>query len=234
MPRVRRGCIREVRANCLQEIRCPPVVQEEYSLSHSPERGSTELLWSRLNLNDVIREVRSHIMEHKIRKQGDRPVLKNRAEHHRSSLHLRCVAERAANAFEDNTAPLSASARMRIRGWPIGESHQELKLIPVRQDVQRVIESKVTRVIARGANYIVGLRFFGALTPGIFFCRCRERLIGYSHLNVICLSSEDRYRFVLALPPESSDGAVIPASIWVPFDSNESALRGSSIMVRKD
>src|SRR5215470_20450922 len=111
----------------LKQIRCSSVVQEENTLTDSPERSGPELVRAGLALDDVVREFRAHVVQHQVRKQIDRPVLKNRAEHDGRRLHLRRMAQSASDALKDDSASLGARARMRVWRWAVSEAHHELE-----------------------------------------------------------------------------------------------------------
>src|SRR5258708_7528875 len=56
----------------------------------------------------------------------------------------------------------------------------------------------------------------------IFFALIRKIVIGYAHLHVVRLAREDLERFVLRLPSEPRDGAVVAVRVQVSLDAEES------------
>src|SRR5262245_22932066 len=110
----------------LKQIRRPSVVQEEDTLTDSPERSGPELVGTGLALDDVVCEFCAHVVQQQVGKQFDRPVLQNRAEHDRGRLHLWRMAQSAADTLKDNSSPLGALARSWVWRRSIGEAHHEL------------------------------------------------------------------------------------------------------------
>jgi hypothetical protein len=48
---------------CLKQIRCAPIVQEEHTLADSPSRSRADLIRAGASLRDSVREVTSHMMQ---------------------------------------------------------------------------------------------------------------------------------------------------------------------------
>src|SRR5215813_11420334 len=218
----------------LKQIRCPSVVQEEDTLADSPERSGPELVGTGLTLDDVVREFCAHVVQHQVRKQFDRPVLQNRAEHDRRRLHLWCMAQSASNALKDNSSPLGALARIWVWRRSVGEAHQELELHPIGQDVERIAKSFVLGIIFLRADGVIRFRLLRALAAGILFLGGRKSFVGNPHLYVVCLTREDGDRFVLGLPPEARDGAVVAAAIGMAFDAELGAPLGGRLVLRQN
>src|SRR5262249_25115871 len=68
----------------------------------------------------------------------------------------------------------------------------------------------------------------------IFFPGRLKQLVGNAHLDVIGLAGEHRQRFVLRLPAEPSDRAVVAAAVRVPSDAEGSSLLGGRSILRED
>src|SRR5262245_27690734 len=124
-PWIRRRWKREMGKDGFKQIRRSSVMQEEDTLTDSPERSGPELVGTGLALDDVVCEVCAHVVQHQVRKQIDGPVLQNRAEHYRRCLHLRRMAQSASDAFKNDSASLGARARIRVGRWPVSEAHHE-------------------------------------------------------------------------------------------------------------
>src|SRR5262245_43554208 len=168
----------------LKQIRRSSVVQEEDTLTDSPERSGPELVGTSLALDDVVCEVCAHVVQHQVRKQFDRPVLQNRTEHDRRRLHLWRMAQSASDALKDNSASLGARARIRVGRRTVSETHHELELHPIGQDVS--------------------------------------------------LTRKNGDRFVLGLPPEACDGAVVAAAIGMAFDAKLGPPPRGGFMLRQN
>src|SRR5262245_50763615 len=87
-----------------------PIMQEEHPLSDAPKRRRAELVGAGEGLDDVVRKPGAHVMDQQVRVQVDRPVLQDSALQDRSGLHLRRMAETAADGAEYRFAPDGARA----------------------------------------------------------------------------------------------------------------------------
>src|SRR5215471_15663423 len=114
MPRVRRRRRGKMSQDGLDQVRGPTIMQEEDSLTDSPERSCAELVGARLPLHNVVGQVCAHVMQHQVGEKIYRTVLQNRTEHDRSRLHLRRVAQRTSDALKNSTAAPGALAGIRI------------------------------------------------------------------------------------------------------------------------
>ncbi len=56
----------------------------------------------------------------------------------------------------------------------------------------------------------------------------REQFVGHSHFDVVGFAGKDFQRFVLRLPPEPRHGAIVPAEVGVPRNS-QALLEGGVI-----
>src|SRR6267378_1465194 len=63
-----------MQADRLNQVSGPPVVQEEYALTDTPQRCRTEFVWSRGALGNPVRQSRAHMMHEQIREQTCRLV----------------------------------------------------------------------------------------------------------------------------------------------------------------
>src|SRR5215510_11838715 len=218
----------------LKQVRRSSVVQEEDTLTDSPERSGPELVGTSLALDDVVCEVCAHVVQHQVRKQFDRPVLQNRAEHDRRRLHLRRMAQSAADALKDDSASLGARARMRVGRRPVSEAHHELELHPIGQDVERIVKAFVLGIIFLHADGVIRFRLLRTLAARILFLCGRKSFVGNPHLHVVSLTRKNGDRFVLGLPPEARDGAVVAAAIGMAFDAELGAPPGGGFMLRQN
>src|SRR5215468_6515483 len=218
----------------LKQIRRPSVVQEEDTLTDSPERSGPELVGTGLALDDVVCEFYAHVVQHQVGKQFDRPVLQNRAEHDRRCLHLWRMAQSAPNALKDDLASPGALAWIRVWRRSIGEAHHELELHPIGQDVERIAKSFVLGIIFLRADGVIRFRLLRALAAGILFLGGRKSFVRNPHLYVVSLTRKNGDRFVLGLPPEARDGAVVAAAIGMAFDAKLGAPPGGGFMLRQN
>ena len=138
-----------------KQIRRSSVVEEEDPLTNSPEWRGSEFVWARLALDDFVCQLRAHVMNEQIRVQIDRSILQNRAVHDRGGLHLGGVAQGASDIRKDRFAPLGTLTWTRIRCGAVREPHHDLKVHPVRQDVQRIVKPLVPSVVRVGARNVV-------------------------------------------------------------------------------
>src|SRR5208283_6214699 len=92
--------IAEVRVDGLYQVGGAAVMHEKDSLAQSPERRRAEFVALGNPLTDVVRQVRTHVVQQQIGKQV-RLDIAERADGRLSSLHRRCVAQRAADLDED-------------------------------------------------------------------------------------------------------------------------------------
>src|SRR5262245_30032861 len=218
----------------LKQIRRPSVVQEENTLTESPERSGSKLVGAGLPLDDVVCEFRAHVVQHQVGKQIDRSVLQNRAEHDRRRLHLRRMAQSASDAFKDDSASLGARARMQVGRRSVSEAHHELELHPIGQDVERIAKPFVLGIILLHADGVIRFRLLRALAARILFLGRRKGFVGNPHLHVVSLTRKNGDRFVLGLPPEARDGAVVAAAIGMAFDAELGAPPGGGFMLRQN
>ena len=90
-------------------------MQEEHSLSDTPKRCRPELVRACSTLNNVVCEVRSHVVHEQIRKQVHRAIFQDRAVHDRGRLHLRRMAQTTTGIVEDLPALLCAGTWIGVR-----------------------------------------------------------------------------------------------------------------------
>src|SRR5215813_10380379 len=141
------------------------------------------------------------------------------------------MTHRASDLLKDGSPSLRARIRIRIRCRPVCKPHHELELLPVGQDVERIIEGLIARIIRRCANYVIRLGLFGSLAAGILFRRGRKSFVRDPHLDVVGLAGKDGDRFVLCLPTETRDRAVVATAVRMTRDPEPCPLRGCSLMV---
>src|SRR5262249_28631633 len=218
----------------LKQIRRSSVVQEEDTLTDSPERSGPELVGTSLALIDVVREVCAHVVQHQVRKQSDWPVLQNRTVHDRRRLHLWRMAQSASDALKDNSASLGARARIRVGRRTVSEAHHELELHPIGQDVERIVKPFVIGIIFLHADGVIRFRLLRALAAGILFRGGWKSFVGNPHLHVVSLTSKNGDRFILGLPPEACDGAVVAAAIGMAFDAKLGPPPRGGFMLRQN
>ena len=109
-----------------------------------------------------------------------------------------------------------------------------VELHPIRQDVQRIVEAFVDRIVGIRAGHVVGRRFLGAVAIGVFFGGGRKQLVGDPHFDVVGLGRKHRERLVLRLPAEPRDGAVIAAAVRMAGDTERCALARGGIEVAQN
>ena len=90
----------EVREDGLYQIGGAAVMHEKDSLAQSPKRRRTEFVAFGNSLTDVVRKVRTHVVQQQIRIQV-RLDIAERADGRLSRLHRRGVAQGTANLDED-------------------------------------------------------------------------------------------------------------------------------------
>src|SRR5262249_3074716 len=213
----------------LKQIRRSSVVQEEDTLTDSPERSGPELVGTSLALIDVVREVCAHVVQHQVRKQSDWPVLQNRTVHDRRRLHLWRMAQSASDALKDDSASLGARARTRIGRRPVSEAHHELELHPIGQDVERIVKRLVVVIIIISARDVIRFRLIWTLAARVLFRGGWKSFVGNPHLHVVSLARKNSDRFVLGLPPEARNRAVVAAAIGMAIDAKGGAHAGGGV-----
>ena len=140
-----------------------------------------------------------------------------RAGHHHRRVAQETADTRIAVARPEKLLAALGAGRERRRLRRRQLAHEDRELQPVRQHVQRVVESPGSAGRRVGARDVV--RLVDALVAGRCFVPCgREHVVGDAHLDVVGLAGEDGQRFVLRLPAEAGDGAVIAAPVRHPAD----------------
>src|SRR6516225_10503873 len=142
-------------------------MKEEYALPDTPQWGGPELSRAGGALGDAVGEPVAHVVHEQVGEQVYRPVLQDRAEQRRCSLHLRRMTQRASYRAEHGPAPDRAGAWVGIWCRGVREPHQECELHPVRQNMERVVEGLVDFVVSAHAGHVIRLRLFGAVAGRI-------------------------------------------------------------------
>ena len=135
----------------------------------------------------------------------------------RWSDHRRCVASKAADAW---VAALAAKAllamqgtgRERYRLWCIQEAHENCKHLPVREFVQGIVESLVAVVRGIVAEDIVRFALIRRASWA-FINSLGKQVVGDAHFHVVGFPRKYHDRFILGLPAEARDSAVVAAAI---------------------
>ena len=128
------------------------------------------------------------------------------------------MAEAASDVVEYDSATLRAGAWMRVWLRRIYESHQELKLHPVSQDMLRIVKALIgwgADIIRLRAGDIVRLGLLRPSACRVFFRSGWKKLIGNPHFHIISFRREHGDRFILRLPTKPRDCVVIAAPIGV-------------------
>src|SRR5262252_11147758 len=112
-------------------------MEEEHPLSNTPKRRSAEFVATGPTLEDVVCEPESHLMKQQVGVEVDRSVYQDCAVHDRSGLHLRRMAESAADVVEYGFAPDGACAWIGVGLRRVHEPHHQLEHHPIGQDVER-------------------------------------------------------------------------------------------------
>ena len=102
--------------------------------------------------------------------------------------------------------------------------HEDGELQPVRQNVQRIAEPLVAHVADVGAGNVVRL-VDSLVTLRCFIPGCGENVVGHPHLDVVRFTGEDGQRFILRLPSEAGDGAVVAAPVRHAADAHRRTQR---------
>ena len=118
--------------------------------------------------------------------------------------------------------------------WPVGKAHQNLKLLPIRQDVEWVVKLLILDVGVVGAHHVIRFGFVWTLAVRVFLRRGREGFVGDSHLDVVGFAGKDRDGFVLRLPSKTGDGAVVAAAVGMAGDAKRRSQVSGSIMLRQN
>ena len=131
-------------------------------------------------------------MHEHVGKQIDRTVLQNCAVHHRCRLHQWRVAQGAPDIGKEASPALGRLGRVRHWSRTVCKPHQDLELLPIREDVEGIVELLVPEFCCIGAHNIVWFGLLWTLAVRVFFCRGGECLIRDSHLDVVGFPGEDR------------------------------------------
>src|SRR5271170_7177407 len=185
------------------------VMEEENALANAPERSGAELIGTGRALGDVVGKTRAHVVDQQVGKQRHLLIAQTWREVRRTGLERRSVAGGAADLGEDRLA-----GRNRLRGRIAGnsrslrsrrseEAHEVGKLdgvagnlIAGESEIGFVLGSGIVEAGGRGIGAFVG-----------------EQLVGHAHFDVVGFAGEYFERFVLSLPAETSDRAVVAAVV---------------------
>src|SRR5579872_2798468 len=187
-----------------------------------------------MTLAEAVSKTRAHVVQKNVGVQVDRTVLQHRADHDRRRPHGWRVAERAAGFVEQALPADRAWARMRVRLRPIGKAHHHLEFHPIGQDVKRIGEGLVERIVRSSTGHVVRFRLVRAVAARVFLGRRREDLVGDAHLDIIGLARKHRDGLVLRLPAKAGDGAVVTAAVGTPGDAKRGARRSGCRLMRQD
>ncbi len=133
------------------------------------------------------------------------------------------MTQRASDLVKDTLAPFRAFARVGVWRGSIGESHHDLELHPVGENVHGILECLIACVVGIRTGYIVGRGLFRPLASRILFCRGGKNLVGDSHFDVVGFAREDCEGLVLCFPSETCDSAIVAAAIGMPLDAKRSS-----------
>src|ERR1700682_1462678 len=104
---IRLAALTGMEADRLNQVAGPPVVQEEYALTDTPQRCRTEFVRSRGALSNPVRQSRAHMMHDQIREQAGRLVRQRGTGRALIAVRDGCarhqhrgVTQRAAHALE--------------------------------------------------------------------------------------------------------------------------------------
>ena len=128
-------------------------------------------------------------MNEHVGEQVDWTVLQYGAVHNRSGLHLGRVAQGAANVRKESSTVLGRFTWIRHRNWTVGKAHQDLELLPVRQNVEWIVEiSKVAPEPARFLGTIVDKPWLPeSLRSGVY-----QRIVDAAQAKVAATFGEER------------------------------------------
>src|ERR1700674_2856854 len=195
----------------LDHVRRTAVMQEEHPLADPPQRRSPELVWTGISLRDAVGKSSTHVMQGQIREEiGLHPRKSSGSKLGRRCGQQRRVTVCATDLHEDHISRRSlragdSRAYSARGGRLIQEAHEDRKLRPVGETERRVEDCEVLRrrvKQARGRNWIWRI-------PTLV----GKQLVGYTHFHVVGFPREDEQGFVLSLPAEAGDAAIVAAAI---------------------
>ena len=187
--------------DCLQKVGRSSVVEEENTLTETPQWRCTELIRSGMALGDVVRQPRAHLMDQQIGEEVDLFVTERSAR--RQPCHEgRCVTERAAGRRKQCSAVRDGGRISSGRRWR-EEAHEDRELHDIARHVIGQRHAEV-RVIFRNSI---------EEAPGRFVPLILKYFVGHPLLDVVRLARKELQRLVLRFPPNSRDRTVIAIGI---------------------
>ena len=148
---------REVRLDGFQQIPDPSVMQKENTLTDSTERRGAEHVRPGGPLDDIVSQVRPHVVNQQIGVKVDRSVTQDVALDTRRGHHLRSVARRTPYGGKEATA-LLRPGRERRGLRRVEEPHEERESPPVRRQVEWIVEALIIVVFRLNAGDVVRMR----------------------------------------------------------------------------
>src|SRR5215471_9388210 len=152
--------------------------------------------------------------------------------------HGRRVAGKATDARilwarAEQLLAVHGARRERRRLWPVQKAHEDAEHQPVRNFMQRVEEALIANIRGVETSDIVRL----ALDRGARWSLVRglgKKVIRHAHFHVVGLAGKDRDGFVLRLPTEARDGAVVAAAIRNSLDAKLIADHSGCVVPTED
>src|SRR5579859_1847751 len=217
-----------------QKARAAAIVQEEHTLSQSPQRRRPELVSTRVALRDVVGQHRAHVVELQIGKRVHRSVgqISRRARCLRVALR-RIVAGRAADGTEQRTTVGNRSGTYRFsiqyhstlprrsqQTHEVGKGRDVIQHgCRIRGRVARLRIAVVFRIAKTAQVQTAGWKSRSSHVSNVVFTRqrtvLREQQVSDAHLHVVSFTREDVQRSVLCLPAKTADGSVVAVVVEV-------------------
>ncbi len=79
--------------------------------------------------------------------------------------------------------------------------------------MQRIVEALIAVIVSVDSRRVVGMVLQRSVADWVLFRSLWKQLVGNAHFDVVGFAGEHRQRFVLRLPAEARDGAVVPAAV---------------------
>ena len=196
----------------LDQVVGAAVVQEVELVAQAPERGGAPIAAAGTALGDAVGEVLAHGVDGEVGVEAD-ALVAERGGGGVAGLQGRGVAHGAAESVEMTLAPLVVD-RLGSGGRAAGreEAHEGGEGFDIGGSA------------GDGAGVIFGEGVGSA--GGVLFALGGEEFVGDAFLYVVGFAAEREERFVLRLPTEAGDGAVVAAGVEGPADAEGLFARG--------
>src|SRR6267378_8540329 len=194
-------------------------MQEKDALSESPQRRCAELIAAGAALRDIVRQVRTHVMDFYVREQLGSSVAQTRRQVRGLGGERRRMAKGAADGAKETAAVCDrgCSSRRGSGGYGLVEElHERIE--------QPYVTSNGGGSGAIGVGNVLGVadpREVQAVgwKPASQLVLTRQRPIlrkqfaGNAHFHVVGFTGENHQRLVLGLPAKTADGAIVAVVI---------------------